>query len=289
MPAEIKAVLVNLKIRIFPNTRQDPAITEEVRLRKAIGVGAGKWVKHLFPQEAFAEIRKIGSAARQRHYDMTMPWEDGLRLLSASAQGSYDDQMEDYIKMFLSHVAEFGKKYDEWVAKSEIMHGKTFDADAYPDWHKMERHFTLSKEYFPVPKAAHFITEGLAKDAVQEMREELNTRNAARVQEAVNDTWNRVLTPVQALADKLVGEAPIFRNTLIENVNEIVNLVPVLNVTNDAALERVVNEIHDKFANIDPDILRGCGEHAIAMRKVVVQSAKELASRFGQIGNRKFA
>ena len=70
---------------MLTNSRQDPEITDEVRAKKSLGIGAGNWVKHIFPTEALAKIREAGGNARRRHYDLTLPWEDSTRTLRRAA------------------------------------------------------------------------------------------------------------------------------------------------------------------------------------------------------------
>lgn len=283
--SEIKAVLVHLTIRIFPNTRQDAEITEEVRLKKSLGLGAGKWVKNVFPDEAFADIREKGGEARRRHYDITLPWEEGYRLLPAGAHATYETEMENFKTDFLTQVQLFERDYDSWISKSKAMHNGTFNPDLYPAWMIMKKHFEFGVEYTPVPKAAHFITSGLASSAVAEMKADLETHNEQRVKAAVKDTYNRLLKPVQDIAEKLVGKKPIFRDSLIGNVKEVLALIPQLNLTGDKDLASLAKQIETKFSNLDPELLRDDK----AVRKEATKAAKELVSRFGAIGKRRFA
>ncbi|MDB6017687.1 MAG: uncharacterized protein JWR19_2176 [Pedosphaera sp.] len=283
--ANIKAVLTRLSIRTFPNTRQDQKITDEVRLKKALGIGAGKWVKHVFPEEAFKNIRECGGEARRRHYDLTLPWEDGYRLLPSAAHASYEDQFKSYGDKFWKAIGEFEASYDKWVKLAKEMHGKTYDPSLYPDWRNMRGNFGFGAEYTPVPKSSHFITGGIAADAVAEMKADLETHNEARVKAAVQDTYTRVMAPVQAIAEKLSNKETIFRDSLIENVKTIVGLVPSLNLTDDADLSRIAKEIGEKFANLDPEILRS----DLSLRKETAKAAKELVAQFGKIGKRRFA
>jgi len=136
-----------------------------------------------------------------------------------------------------------------------------------------------------MPKASHFITGGIAKEAIEDMRTDLERRNTERVQAAVKDTWNRLLTPVQALSEKLSKKDSIFRDSLIENVKEITALVPALNLTGDPNLERMARQINERFANLDPEVLR----EDLTVRKQASDAAKALVAQFGQIGKRRFA
>lgn len=285
MPTEIKAVLVRLSISIFANTRQDPDITNEVRTRKKLGIGAGKWVRHIFPQEALKDIRAKGGVFRRQHYDLTLPWDDGCRLLPANAHAHYSNQYEIGRTNYFAARDAFGNTYDHWCAESKTMHGKSFDPSLYPKWAKMRDLFSFNVEFLPMPKASHFITSGIAADAVEEMRQSLEAANQIRVEAAVKDIWTRLLEPVKKIADALCDKETIFRDTLVENVKEIVALVPSLNLTNDVALRALATEIETKFSALDVEALR---TNPVVRREVASQ-AKEIAARFGALGRRRFA
>ncbi|MGN6556201.1 MAG: hypothetical protein ACTHLW_21025 [Verrucomicrobiota bacterium] len=320
--SNIKAVLVRITIRIVPNSRQDPTITDEVRLQTALGKGAGKWVKYMLPESSFAAIRAAGGDFRRRHYDLTLPWEEGYRLLPSGGHEKYETEFAQHAAKFETAKEEFGARYSapfvvdadsieaaEYVSllesvgrkgdipkgkqftlpclvdQARLMHNGTFDESLYPEWRFLKQRFSIGMEFTPVPKASHFITGGIAKDAIEEMRDDLERRNNDRVQAAVQDTWTRLMTPVQNIAEKLSDQKTIFRDSLIENVKEIVGLIPQLNLTNDAELTRTARVIEERFANLDPAVLR----EDVSVRRQVSKAAKELVSSFGKIGKRRFA
>lgn len=285
MGKEVKAVLVKLTIRIFPNTRQDAEITEETRKRKSLGEGAGKWLKHVFPEEAMMEIRMAGGEARRRHYDLTLPWEEGYRLLPSGAHKQYEKEIAKYTEVFYERVAEFGKNYKAWIEKARTMHNGTFDPSLYPAWREMEKNFSFEIEYTPLPKASHFTTNGIAKGAIEEMQASLEQRNNERIEAAVRDTWTRLMTPVNALSEKLADPERIFRDSLIQNVKDIVELVPQLNLTNDLTLARMAEEIKTRFANLDASALR----NDVELRRNVMTVASDMVKHFGAVGKRRFA
>ncbi len=285
MSSTIKAVLVKLSIRTFSNTRQDAQITDEVRKSKELGHGAGRWIKHLFPEEAFAPIREAAGDWRRRHYDLTLPWEEGYRLLPAGAHEGYEAEFNTARALFWSRFEQFNIKYDEWFSKAKEMHNGTFDKALYPSQRDMQKHFGMCAEFCPIPKASHFIQSGIASEAVEAMKKELEERNQKRVQAAVEDTWNRLMTPVQAIADKLSDKESIFRDSLIANVKQIVGLIPSLNLTGDSSLAKTAKAIEDKFANIDPEALRTNKE----IRKDVCAAARAMLKNFGEVGKRRFA
>lgn len=276
----INAILVNLSIGVFSNTRQDAQITDEVKIKKALGKGAGKWVKYKLPDESLVPIRKFAGVVRQFHYDHTSPWEEGKRLLSQAARQNYDARVAEFSTEFFSLVDEFGTQYDNWIEQARIMHAGTFEPSDYPSWPLCRQMFKFGCEYYPVPRPEHFNAEmqrlyGTALNAITEHK----------VNRAVADIWQRLMTPVQAMADKLSSPDAIFRDTLVENVREMTALVPMLNLTGDASLAEAARVITEQLGNFNAESLR----ESKVERKDAFDRAQSIIARFGNVGKRKLA
>lgn len=276
----INAVLVSLSIGVFPNTRQDADITDEVKVRKALGQGAGKWVKYKLPDESLSPIRKYAGEVRTFHYDHTCSWEDGKRLLSERARQNYDARMEEFQTAFFQLVDEFGVEYPNWIEHAKIMHARTFEPSDYPSWSLCRQTFKFAIAHEPVPRPDHFNPElqriyGHALEAMTEQK----------IEAAVADTWDRLLKPVQAMVEKLSSPDAIFRDSLVENVKEVTALVPALNLTGDTRLSEAARVIEEQLANLNPETLRD----SKVDRKEAFERAKNLVARFGGIGKRKLA
>ncbi|MDB6024025.1 MAG: uncharacterized protein JWM68_248 [Verrucomicrobiales bacterium] len=284
MPKEIDAALVRLSIGVFSNSRNDPGITQDVRVLHKLSGKAGKWIKYKLPEEALMPIKKFAGECRRRHYDLTLPWEDAYRLLTVASQASYNDQFTGFQKEFNKLVEAFIEEYPNWLAQARIMHSKTFNAADYPTVQGMRESFKFEMEYTPVPNANHFV-KSFAEEQVTAMSQDLEARNEQRIAEAVADTWNRMIAPVRAMADKLSSKEGIFRDTLVQNIKDIVELVPALNLTNNPQIVEAAKVIMDQLGSLDVDTLR---DNKI-VRQEAAEAAKNLVARFGAVGKRKFA
>ena len=276
----VKAVLVKLSISIFPNTRQDRDITEDVKTRKALGSGAGKWVKYKLPDECLTAIRKFCGEVRQFHYNHTTPWDEGARLLSGKVNEKYSQRMAEFKSEFDALVEEFIGQYPNWVEHARIMHANTFEPSDYPSKDHVKSLFAFGYECFPVPKPEHFNS-----DMKELYGQALVTLTEKKIGEAVSDTWDRLMKPVFAMAEKLSSPDAIFRDTLVENVKEMVELVPSLNLTEDPKLVAAAKLIEQQLASLDVNALR---ENKV-VRADTAKKAAELAARFGGLGKRKLA
>jgi hypothetical protein len=274
---ELNAVLVCLSIRCFSNQRQDRAITDEVKLKKALGQGAGKWVKYKLPDECLTPIRKFAGVVRQFHYDHTSPWDEGQRLLSGKARQAYDERIIEFRQEYDKLADEFIVQYPNWIEQAKIMHAGTFDQSDYPEPATCREQFGVNLCYFPVPKPEHFNNEmkelyGHALVAITEKK----------VGEAVQNAWERLLKPVTAMAERLSSPDSVFRDSLVENVKEMTALIPELNLTNDPELAKAAELIEKQLGELSPDTLR----ESKVQRKAAAEKANEILKRFGG-GGRK--
>src|ERR1700758_1805880 len=81
-----RAMLCSLSISMWSARKHDPEASEEIAFRHGARPDAGRYHKVLLPKEALAEIQKIVSEARQKHYFVTLPWgDDGYRVLPGAA------------------------------------------------------------------------------------------------------------------------------------------------------------------------------------------------------------
>lgn len=277
--SQLNAVLVRLKISKFSNQRQDVSITKEVKALHKLTGNAGRWVKFKLPDEALEPIRNAEGAARQAHYSITLPWDDGLGLVKASARGRYEQEMAKAKQAFTDAVNAFVESYPMWIEQSRVMHNGTFNECDYPTHDKVRNEFDFQTIFFPVPQASHFTSE---------LRESygavLEAETAKKIQEAVKEAWDRIIQPVSNMAERLSDPKAIFRDSLVDNVREMLQLLPSLNLTDDAQLQAAGKRIKDQLAMLNPDTLRANP----VLRASAAANAASIVKTFGNLGNRKF-
>lgn len=275
-----KAVLMRLSISLPGEARQDRQLSEAVKSEHALGADAGRWVKALFPPQALECIKKLDNEARGYHAEVTLPWDNGIGILPAPLVLEYQKKMNDFRgkreQLVESH---FLAQYDKWIEWAKSAHNGTFDADNYPPLEEMRGKFAFRSEPLPVPESEHFsstLASLLGTDT-----ETVNRRVNEAVSEAQRELVRRVLAPVKAMAEKL-AEIPkngkddiVFRDTLVGNVQQIVELAPKLNICGDVELDILVKEIADKLGSIQPADLR----KDKAQRAKVQESAAALMKR----------
>ena len=105
-----------------------------------------------------------------------------------------------------------------------------------------------------------------------------------RLNDAQRDLYRRLGEAVERVGERLRedenGKPLVFRDSLIENIRELVDVVPRLNIFADDDLTMLCREVKDKFAGIEPDALRPSGRFDPNLRRQVKRYADALTAQF---------
>ena len=250
-----KAMLVKLSISQWTARKHDKGISAQVE-REHQAHDAGRYNKNLIAKAALETIQTAAGAARTFHYANTRPWEDeGSRILPASNYLPYTQEMRKLQAIFDTEVSRFLASYDSYVDQARIRLNGMFNAKDYPRADQITNAFKFSVDVSPLPEAADFrVSIGDAEAA--RIRADIQARNDAAHAAGDRDLWNRLHTAVSHVAEKLGDPEAIFRDSLIENVRELCDLLPRLNVTGDPELDRLAREANSKLTAAGPKWLR---------------------------------
>jgi hypothetical protein len=283
MQLQDKAILVKLAISLPGNTRTDVQITAETLSAHSMGAKAGRWLKQLYPDEAMTPLVKLQGEIRTYHYEHTLPWSDeGYRILPTAHHAEYTDAMRAFRSRYDSARDYFVANLDRWIEWAKVAHNGTFDGSCYPTADKLERKFGLDLDFSPIPSGQDFRTDlAIDADAMAAMESAVNDRASQATEAARTELWHRLSEPLAAMAAKLSepdranGQSPIFRDSLVSNLQSIAALIPALNVTSDAQLAAFAAEVQTTVAQAQPDTLR----QSKADRTETARKAAEILSR----------
>jgi hypothetical protein len=277
-----RAILVRFSVSMPGNSRTDKKITAEVKSQKHLGDDTGKWLKFIYPPNALDPLTKIAGNARTYHYEQTLPWGDeGLRILPTKNHFPYMEKMRAYREEFEGQVEKhFVAKYDEFVAWAKQKHNGEFNERDYPGASIVKRKFGFSIDCTPVPTGNDFRVDMPAKE-LERMRESVEERVKESVELARVDLWKRLHSPLRHMAEQLAKpEARVF-SSLLGNIGEVCELIPALNITGDANLERFKADVSAMLAGVSPEALRENNR----MREDIAGRAQALADKMGAYFN----
>ena len=287
------AMLVQQTISKWTARKHDRKISAEVAETHDAGDDAGRYNKQLVAKVAMAAIQSLCSDARADHYANTLPWDDkGSRVLTVDNFDAYVKQQDAHRERMITLRREFKAQWAAHVDEARERLGSMFDESDYPDPETVEERFVIDYTILPIPDAKHFLAK-LGRKSDARIRADITRKVHDNIDAAVRDLYERLGEAIAKVVDRVQDEkrtnedgttasAPrVFRNTLIDNLRDIVDVVPRLNLTGDPQLAKLCETTRAKLCKYDATTLRPTDkEFNPAARAAVQRDAKQLAKAF---------
>lgn len=267
-----KALTVRLKISRWTARKYDERASKEVSENHE-AEDAGRFNKILIAQKHLKKINQAVTKLKTFHDFNTFPWDDnGTRLLPAANYLDYMRDLRVLISDFNVAVKEFITNYDHYVQDARNTLGDLFDENDYPTKEDVERKFGI--EYIPLPVPDTDFRVELDDEDVQAVKSAVEIEVQKRMNNAMQESWIRIKEVLTAMKEKLSDKDAIFRKSLFENVEDLVNLLPKMNMGNDAKLNEIVEEMRGLV--VDPDTVRSDQ----TLRSVKAQEVESIMDKF---------
>ena len=274
-----KALLVTVNISQWTGRKIDRAATDLVQDQKGAERNSGNYHKKLLPAATELEaIAAIASQARKFFYDNSLPWlSDGTRIISSE---NYIDFSKDFKKIrqkFDSAVKAFEVAYPSLQTQAQQKLGQLYSAEEYPSATEIGQRFKIDLGYYPLPDATDFRI-----DISEQDKKEFEAKILDVQAKGLNECFNRLHDVVQKAVDRLGQPDATFRDSLIENINEVVKILPRLNINNNVELETSRKEIASIVSNLSGPSLR---QNATAKQDAHAKLKKALANMGAIMGS----
>lgn len=262
-----RAMLVALHVGTWSGMMTDREVSDDVQARYDAQEGAGRYNKRLVAQSFLKDINQAASRARTVHRTLTLPWGDsGERIITTKSYQTYTQQMHTARVAFDSAAMKFVKEWPNQTILSEAKArlGKMYIAEDYPSAEDLAKRFSLDVEVNKVPESADF-RANLADSSVKAIVKDIERRTNERVERAMKDAYSRVAEVVQKMMEGLRAYEPAqgdegpkknFRDSLVYNVNEVAELLPLINITGDAKLDALHTQLVKELVEHSPEVLK---------------------------------
>ncbi len=273
MSIKDNALIVSLTVRKPQLSQKDEKATHDAEAANN-AAGAGKYTKDLYPKALIAPIVAVESAARAYIERNTYPWGRGRGsdLLPMTKFMDFATRLGEFELQFSQAVTVFLNNWSNVMLEAQKRQGDMFDANAYPDVSDLKAQFTFEVGYTPVTDLTDFrvaaseaekavIAGAVERDLIR-AQEQLVSEPLKRLRDAVEKlatVTGASRTKVNAKTGETEQVAPIFRDTLIENllhevsmITESADLLP----DNVKAVAVAAKDIapHPDALRVDPDL-----------------------------------
>jgi len=283
------AMLVELSISSWTARKLDKKVSAEVDVAKNTKVSAVNVNKNLMAGTGVLDkIIKYAAGARAWHLSQTLPWSDnGSRLLPMSNFMNYKEQLNVMEDNYNALVDKFIDSYPDLVSAAAFQLGDLFDRNEYPDAGSLRGRFKFNYSFFPVPNAGDFRID-INEEAKADIIANCNKAHQDRLNNAMRDAWERLKDCLTRMSDRLsvdyvkdengqmVEEFRVFRDTLVDNAVELVDMLKHLNITKDPAMEKARQDLKLALSKHDAEELRS----SLVARQSVKSQVDAILSKF---------
>ena len=250
------SMMVDLRVSTWTARKQDKRVSKEVATSHNMGAHMGSYYKSLVSSNELAEVNRLVSAARAAHYKWTLPWLDsGPRVLPAAVFFEYSQEMAEYRNAFNDAVDRFIDVYDHQKEEARKVLGTTYSPEDYPASWELAYKFGFVTHFAPVPTGNDFRCE-IPQAEADQIREQVEQTTNQAMESAVVSLYSRMADVVSAFVERLGESDKVFRDSLVENARELVDILPRLNVTGNERIAKLSARIKDCLCKYEPSHLR---------------------------------
>ena len=277
------AVLVELSISTWTGRKLDKTVSNEITATKHAQKGTANVNKKILGDCAELDaVQKFAANVRNAHYAMTLPWSDtGLRLLTTKNYFGYQQQLTALQAEFNNLVEKFLAAYGWEVGQAQVRLGALFNANDYPSADSIRDKFKFNINYMPVPEAGDFRLD-VSNEANKQLAEHYNNYYQTQLKTAMQDVWTRAHNALSKMSERLDyadhQTKKIFRDSLVDNVLEVVELMDTCNITGDTHMSAIKTKLRDALSGVTPDALRQDEYYRLETKRKVDEAIASLPS-----------
>lgn len=266
------AMLVELSISQWSGRKFDRKTSHRIAHEAGVDNKVGAYHKQLVGGETLHKIKKKVNEIRAYHYRHTLPWSDnGPRVLPTDQYFDYMEDMQKFNAEYDALTKQFVEEYPFVREESKRMLGSLFDDEDYPSTDRIANKFGMDISILPMPTADDFRVT-LAEDELEKVRQDIEQRTHATLMRTMNEVYDRVFKVLDSFIDRLEDQDTVFRNSLVDNAHELVDLLPRFNLTQDPKLDEIAERMRESLLRHAPDDLR----QDQAARRQTFNAAKEI-------------
>ncbi len=268
-----RAMLVRLRINRWGAKRNDSEIAMEVAKSKNSDAELGKFTKQLLKSDALDTFRRLSRQCRKLHKYYTLPWDEGVGLLPADMYFKYTEvigeKQREAMKAADEFVAEYKTQWNNGLGDYKKGLGDMFNADDYPEPNKVRSKFGIHIRTSTIQDPNDFRVKMVSTSA-DSLKKQMFSDFQDNLKDALRSPITRLFEQLKHVQGKLHEKDAVFRDSLIGNIQELVEILPSLNVLNDPKIAAMIKQTKKEICSVsDVKALRNDPKY----RKEVAKSA----------------
>lgn len=291
-----RGVLVRISISGYSGNKLDANISSEVAAQKNSkshsATDAYRVNKVIYNREYLRPVGRISLNFYKWLRERSHEWAHGVYLISAE---SLNEVLTEYQKAKMEwNKAMTNLKSpdcrDDALRDYRDRAGDGFDESLWPTTDELDERFSfdLDVEHLPDPKTNAHLIYKIGEEAAEKISEDNKKRMDKKSAETVKSTARRIGDIVRKIqialnatrTNKENTTVPaVFKDSLIGNLRDAVELIDLLNITGDPTITEMKNKIIKELCGAEPAVLRKDS----VKRKATAKKAKQIADKLSQL------
>lgn len=279
-----RALLVALTVKRWHIGRNERLVESKVASENGAEVGMMSVRKKLVRKDAISELRIIEADLRSWHHLLTSPWDDsGYRILSNAGYLTYVKKINELMARYSAAADLFvNEQYDDLKIDARKRLGKLYHEADYPSKKALRAMYQARIHPASIQSGEDFRVQ-MGDAEVSVIRKQITADVEEKLERSHRSVWERlaeVLTHAVERLKKYSVDADgkvnhPFRESLVGNIKELLDIVPVLNVFDDEKLTEFTVKIRAEIAGYSAEVLRDDA----AIRAKVIDAADDILDK----------
>lgn len=285
-------LLVEVEVRSWSGTCTDRTASDELLAQKGASKDGGKFRKNLLASagKELKEVHQAGNSLRHYVYNNTLPWSSaqagaqrGSRLLAASLSMNFLSELKQLQKEHETAVAILASVWLLRVGEAMRALGTLADANDYPSASELSDLFSISVEFQPIPTVGDFSRVNVPAAIAGALAEQHTIKAQTQIDNAMANLRERICDELQRIHTMLGkharGDKTRLYDSLVTNMQGLVQLARSMNVGNNPKLDELADKIESSLLKVPVDAYKEdpqrAGEASDSARALLNEAALE--------------
>lgn len=260
------AMLIDIDLHGWGANVKDAEISDRIAREEQSDKTLGRFTKTLCDGPQIKAIRAIDSEIRKLYYTWTLPWKDkAWRLIESEKFFDFSEEVRALQDKRQMQVNILLAQYLDLKELDKVRVANYKESD-YPSLEKLRSRYRceVHTDFLPDLDDIRTKLRSHEVDSIrkEQMEKELDKQIAARderIKYGIKSVIARIQALVKTLADTLKAagtEKGRFKDTLVDNIKDLLGTIPTLNITNDQELNDLAEEAKEQLTYYDGPTLR---------------------------------
>jgi hypothetical protein len=280
--AETTKKLIKVRVRVSSWMGQVRSDEGQYELAKnhdaekdALSVGLA-----LLPKAVQKEIRDHVIGIRKAVAKASLPFEDGgYRILKATEYSRLNAEIQKRQSDFQTYIHdEVYMKYDELRFMAQTRLGSLFDEDSFPTLESIMGRYGACLFVQPIENLEDLRIDGIPDAELAKIKEDTLAEYEKNLVAGQMELVQSIRKAVEAILEKTDNEGSRYKRAL-ENLSELCDSVPALNILGSDELEKLAKQIKKKIATKDSNTIK----ENKTVKTAVVKASKSMIDELDKI------